>query len=120
MLIAASSTAPWWGVALIAGGFSLLGVIVTQFFTQRSRKLQSKSEQERRWDQQSYDVCSRFLSAARSVMPFAVSKTETGSLKTDTQDEFDLAPHLGTLEEAAADLELFAPAALKDSAKQVL
>jgi hypothetical protein len=77
-----SSSAPWWGTALIAGGFLVLGVLATLFgnwLMDRSRMKRGVEQQNR---DRSFEACIDFLDAVyrfgdflTRTHPFELSET---------------------------------------------
>src|SRR2546421_5552960 len=71
---AAVSTAPWWGVPLIAGIFAILGVSLSQVATwvldrRRTKRDDARIEREekRRWHRERQDAYAAYLASATSV-----------------------------------------------------
>lgn len=77
-LSTSTSTAPWWGVPLVSGGFILLGVIVTQFISYRMEQARAareelrevtrqKREDQRRFDKELREVYGKFFRVSRQL-----------------------------------------------------
>jgi hypothetical protein len=63
----AAAGAPWWGVPLIAGLFTILGVGAAQVVAWTMDKRKARREDERRWLQDRRQVYAAFLNAATKV-----------------------------------------------------
>ena len=61
---AAAAAAPWWGVPLVAGVFTVLGVVVAQLVAWRIDQRKVRREDEQRWLTDRRQAYAAFLTAA--------------------------------------------------------
>lgn len=55
------SSPPWWGVPLVAGMFTLIGVIASQASSFLLERIKGRRERESRWIAERMEKCSRYL-----------------------------------------------------------
>ncbi|MBM7082031.1 hypothetical protein [Micromonospora humidisoli] len=55
---------PWWGTAILAGAFTLIGVVLAQAVAMRIEKARSEREDERRWHNDRRQAYAEFLAIA--------------------------------------------------------
>lgn len=94
-----TATAPWWGVPVLAGGFTLLGVALSQLFTFLLEKTRAKRSEAQRWDADLRQLYARYLVEARRLRDASVVRFDGDPEIPDTK------PFLHTHEE----VELIAP-----------
>lgn len=62
-----SSSAPWWGVPLIAGVAALVGSLITFWTTRASDLRKAKREEECQWDDEIRSESRKFLTSAAKI-----------------------------------------------------
>lgn len=134
---AAASSAPWWGVPVVAGGFLIIGAILGFYFNRLQDKHRADREKLQRWDQNVLDHTSRVVllterfitethehETAVQVMALAgVAQMQAGQ---DIDSPF---PHVPTLEQLMdtyetltselTSLRLIATSSIRDVAQTV-
>lgn len=80
---AAVSTAPWWGVPVIAGSFLLLGAVLGFFFNRANDKSRAKREADARWLELVRTLSAAILAHAERIEDLNVSNDYYLSLGMD-------------------------------------
>jgi hypothetical protein len=73
-----TATTPWWGVSVIAGVFTVLGVLMSQLSTILLDRRRTMREQVQRWDVELRQLYARYLVEARRVRDKAVEYVDAG------------------------------------------
>jgi len=104
------STAPWWGTALVAGVFGLLGVVLAQLVAVRLDRWRAAREDSKRW-----------LDARRSTYAgFLVAVSHTQGLiyhHWDDRNRARLEGALGAVDQTYQELVLIASVTVADVAR---
>jgi hypothetical protein len=94
--VTTAALAPWWGVPLLAGCFTVLGVLISQAASFIVEKRRGDREDARRWDKELRESYSNFSRAAEDV---------SDALHVDGTTLPDLKP----LMDRMSELQLIAP-----------
>jgi len=97
--------APWWAGPLIAGGFTLLGGLLSQLAT----FFRGRRELQRRWDAELRQLYARYLLRAKLLRDSVVRYSD---------GQVDL-PVLDDLRQVHEELELTAPESVLKSARRL-
>jgi hypothetical protein len=89
------STTPWWGTALVAGLFGLVGVAVAQFVAVRLERTRHRREDTRRWHSERRQTYAEFLAATYTLYRHA----------TDHWDDPDSSEEKALLREAVLKVQ---------------
>ena len=70
--------APWWGVPMIAGGFLILGGVLTFVYTYINDFRKDRREDRRRFDEKTLDSAAQIASRAREIFLLDVVNERDG------------------------------------------
>ncbi|MDN4647246.1 hypothetical protein [Curtobacterium sp. PsM8] len=133
---AASPTAPWWGVPVVAGCFLIVGAVLGFFFNRLQDKHRADREKLQRWDQNVLDhtsrvvlLAERFISEAhdherseRTMAEAGIAQMHAGQSVDPPPVPATLARFMDTYEEILSELtslRLVATTNIRDEAQEV-
>ena len=132
--IIGGSSAPWWGVPVIAGGFLLLGAVLGYFLNRAHDNRKAERDRIQRWDDRLLELVSEVFQAFEKFCSVAI---ETGrqvdgrkQLRIDGLIPESESPELEDLHstatvssafielaKACTELELIAPSPIREAAE---
>jgi hypothetical protein len=111
----ASVTAPWWGVPIIAGAFTVVGALIGQGSSYWLERRREHQRHRRRWDTELRDLSIQILEASDRLAGMDLTREK---ITIDTPRQvIDL---IKELLRAVAQLELMAPKIVSEAGRSLL
>jgi hypothetical protein len=101
---ATTATAPWWYVAVLAGGFTILGGLLSLTFTYFSDRRKLRREDQRRWDDKIVQLSARVQSICGYLLEQLLN--DDSSL---TRSSLDYRKQTDELRDIGREFSLIAP-----------
>ena len=113
-----TATAPWWYVAALAGGFTILGGLITLAGGYLSDRRKAEREDTQRWDRDIREASARFLVECVKVQEYYLPDGPRPARLSPTGDEVELT--VASVYQTYYELTLIAPKPTRNCAYNLM